>query len=106
DFLGDLYLRRHDYDQAFELYERRAQGEMDAPEILHDAAPKILALNPHPAPSLEAELRYYHGVNEGEQALLALDKMPDAAPRGTEIRQMEMDAAEQAGDVQRAIHAG
>lgn len=106
DFLGDLYLRRHDYDQAFELYERRAQGEMDAAEVLHDASQKILALNPQHAPSLAAELRYYHNAKDGERALLALDKLPQIAPRDIEIRQMEMDAAEQAGDVTRAIKAG
>jgi len=108
DFLGDIYLRNREYDKAFDLYERRAQGEMDAPEILHAAAQKILELNPHHAPSLQAEMRYYHGTGRGQEALAALDQISESnrpADKAETLR-IELDAAEQAGNLQRAIAAG
>jgi tetratricopeptide (TPR) repeat protein len=106
DFLGDLYLRSHEYDIAFELFERRAQGEMDAADILHEAAQKILALNPTHQPSLEAEMRYHHAAGNAVAALGFLDRLPTERAREADQRRLELDAAKATGDSLRAISAG
>lgn len=107
DYLGDLYLRRRDYDTAYELFERRAQGEINAPEALHDSVQKILTLCPDHAPSLQSEMRFYHQQGQAEEALAAYDKMPaSAASADAELRRLEMDSAEKSGDIHRALTAG
>ncbi len=106
DYLADLYLRRREYDLAFELYQRRAQGEMDAEVVMHEAAQRILSLNPNHVASLEAQMRYYHDAGDGAEALAYLDRLPAEHSARQEQRRLEMDAAEKVGNFSRAIEAG
>ncbi len=107
EYLGDLYMRRRDYDKAFDVYERRAQGEMDSAEILHDAAQRILEAKPDHAPSLLSEMRYFHGAGDSAAALASFDNWQEAgAPADADVRLLEMQAAEKAGDIARALRAG
>ena len=107
EYLGDLYLRRRDFDKAYEVYERRAQGEMESAEILHDAVQRILALNPDHAPSLRSEMNYFYNADDPVAALENIDKYEAAGNEpDAEIRTLEMQAAEKAGNATRALSSG
>src|SRR5690606_17944160 len=107
EYLGDLYLRHREYDKAFELYERRAQGEIDAGEILHDALQRILSPHPTHLPSLRAEVEYYHGIGQYAEALAMIDRYVQAGGQAdNELRLIEMKSAEETGDLDRALASG
>lgn len=106
EYLGDLYLRNRQYDKAFELYERRAQDELDAAEIMHEASQKILALDPQHQASLRSEARYHFDTGNPADALAYLDRLEDDARQNAEMLRLEMDAAHRAGERARAVDAG
>lgn len=106
DYLGDLYLRHGEYDQAFELYTRRAQGEMAAADILHDASQRILEKKPDHAGALLAEAEYYYNTGDSAQALEYYDRLvATAAPLTDDVKLLELEAAEKAGLHSRALQA-
>ncbi len=107
DYLGDLYLRNSEFDKAYDLYERRAQGEMDSAEILHDAAQRILSRSADHIPSLQSEIRYFYSHGQHAEALHVFDQLQSlGADMDRELRLIEMQSAEAAGDKARAIRAG
>jgi len=103
EYLGDLYLRHGEYDKAYEIYERRAQDEIDAAEILHDAVQRILTRKPDHAPSLLSEVEYYHHKEESAETLAHYDRLKSTGVGlDTDVRLLELEAAEKAGDLHRA----
>lgn len=106
EFLGDLYLRNRQFDKAFELYERRAQDELDAADIMHEAAQKILALEPQHLPSLKGEARYHFNNGNPAEALAYIDRLHGEDREAPEMLRLEMDAAQGAGEKERAVAAG
>lgn len=107
DYLGDLYLRDQDYDRAFDLYHEKAQGEINAESLLHDAAQKILREQPNHQPALLSEVNYAFNTATPQEALAALDRYYAAggtANAGLRIR--ELDAAISIEDIDRAEQAG
>lgn len=103
DYLGDLYLRNGEFDQAFDLYERRAQGEIESDEIMHDAAQRILSRKADHPGALLSEAEYFFAHNDPGQALNYYDKlMATGAQVDADVRMLELDASEQAGDMTRA----
>jgi tetratricopeptide (TPR) repeat protein len=80
---------------------------MESAEILHDASQRILTRKPDHAASLLAEAEYYHNNGDARQALEYYDRLvATGTPLDVDVRTLELDAAENAGDLQRAVDAG
>ena len=107
DYLGDLYLRDKDYDQAFELYEMRSAGELDAGSLLHDGTSRILDQMPKHLPSLMSEIKYHNSAGRAKEALQYLDRYRDAGgPANAGLNELELEASLAAGDLDRAERVG
>lgn len=106
-YLADLHLRRHEFDEVFRLANTLARTSVHAASVLHDWSAKILLHNPDYLPALLEEARYLKANGEGQSALGFLERYTSAGGERTpETAQLEMEAAEGGGDLDRADAAG
>lgn len=107
DYLGDLYIRDGQYDRAYETFERRATGEMDSEQLLHDGAERILQKQGEHLKSLMAEVQYYKNIRAPHRALSFLDKyIKCGGENSREIDELEFTLASDSNNNDRAKLAG
>lgn len=106
-YLADLHLRQGEWDAAYELAEKVAAASLHSAEVLHSWTLKILRGNPEHTPSLLSEARFSLATGDPVTALARLDQYACyGGERTPEVMRLELDAAQGAGQLERADAVG